>query len=298
MARNTGWTYRAQVGPESAGRSVLAYLADTYAHSGINEWAARLAGGEIELDGRRAHGDEPLRPGQVIAWRRPPWHEPDVPLRFDVLLEDADILAVHKPSGLPTMPAGGFLEHTLLTLVRARHRHAHPVHRLGRFTSGVVLFALSPGAAEALGRDWREHRVSKRYRALGCGVPPWAELEIDEPIGPVPHPRLGTVHAASRQGKPAHSRVRVAEQRDDETVFDVRITTGRPHQIRIHLACAGYPLVGDPLYAEGGIPRVPDPGLPGDGGYLLHAHQLGFTHPATGRHVELVAPLPPELVAR
>ncbi|MGE0459838.1 MAG: RluA family pseudouridine synthase [Vicinamibacterales bacterium] len=298
MTRNRGWTYRVQVGPEAAGRSVLAYLADTYAHSAADAWAARLMGGEVEVDGRHARGDEALRPGQLISWHRPPWCEPDVPLHFDVLFEDASILAVCKPAGLPTMPAGGFLEHTLLTLVRARHPQARPVHRLGRFTSGVVLFALSTAAASALARAFREHRVTKHYRALGCRVPAWAEKEISQPIGPVPHPRLGSVFAASVHGRPAHSTAQVVERRDDETVFDVRITTGRPHQIRIHLAFAGHPLAGDPLYAEGGTPRVPDPGLPGDGGYVLHAHRLGFTHPATGQALEVIAPLPPPLVAR
>lgn len=298
MRPNRGWTYRVQVGPEAAGRSVLAYLADTFLHSGIDEWAARLVGGEVALDGRHAGADEALRPGQVITWRRPPWHEPDVPLHFDVLWEDVSVLAVHKPAGLPTMPAGGFLEHTLLWQVRTRYPGAHPVHRLGRFTSGVVLFALSSDAAGALGRDWRERRVTKWYRALGCGVPDWGETEIVQPIGPVPHPRLGSVHGASAQGKPAHSMLRVVERRDDETVFDVCITTGRPHQIRIHLAFAGHPLVGDPLYAEGGRPRLLDPGLPGDGGYRLHAHRLGFTHPATGQRVDLIAPLPPVLESR
>ncbi|MCC7031295.1 MAG: RluA family pseudouridine synthase [Acidobacteria bacterium] len=297
MTRNRGCTYRAQVGPEAAGRTVLGYLADTYAHSGIDEWTVRLQGGEIELDGRLARGDEALRAGQVLTWHRPPWHEPDVPLHFDVLFEDAAMLAVHKPSGLPTMPAGGFLDHTLLALVRARYLHAHPVHRLGRFTSGVVLFALSAEAAGVLGQAWREHRVTKRYRALGRGVPRWSEMEVTVPIGPVAHPRLGSVHAASAQGRPAHSTLRVVERRVGESVFDVRITTGRPHQIRIHLACAGHPLVGDPLYAEGGAPRLRDPGLPGDGGYLLHAYRLGLAHPATGQELDLVAPLPPGLEA-
>lgn len=295
MGSNHGYAYRAQVGPEAAGRTVLAHLTAAYRHSPIDAWAARLEQGEIELDGRRARGDEPLRSGQVITWHRPPWHEPEVPVHVDVLLEDDAVLAVNKPAGLPTMPAGGFLEHTLLTIVRARRPQAHTIHRLGRFTSGVVLFALSTHAASTIGREWREQRVTKRYRALGRGRATWAELAISQPIGPVAHPRLGTVHAAAAHGKPAYSVARTVERRDDQTLFDVRITTGRPHQVRIHLAYAGHPLVGDPLYVEGGRPRSVDAGLPGDGGYLLHAHRLGFTHPTTGQAVEVVAPLPREL---
>jgi 23S rRNA pseudouridine1911/1915/1917 synthase len=297
VALNRGCTYRAQVGPEAAGRNLIDHLAATYRHSTIRDWSARLARGELAIDDAPATGAEQLRPGQVVAWHRPPWDEPDVPLHFEALCEDAELLAVHKPSGLPTMPAGGFLDHTLLALVRAQHPNAHPVHRLGRFTSGVVLFALTGHAASALGRAWREHRVTKRYRTLGRGRADWAELEIDWPIGPVAHPRLGTVHAASARGKPAHSIVRVVERRDEATLFDVEISTGRPHQIRIHLAFAGHPLVGDPLYVEGGVPRAADPGLPGEGGYLLHAHRLELEHPRTGRNLVVVAPLPRELEA-
>ena len=108
---------------------------------------------------------------------------------------------------------------------------------------------------------------------------PWDTLAIDTEIGSVPHPVLGSVHAAVRRGKPAHSEAHVVERRDDATLFDVDITTGRPHQVRIHRACAGYSLVGDPLYAPGAAPRADRPGLPGDGGYPLHAARLEFVHP-------------------
>ena len=292
MAMNRGYTYREQAGPEAAGRTVLSHLTAVHRHSTVEDWSARLARGEIAVDDAPATGDERLRPGQTIVWQRPPWDEPDVPTAFEVLLEDDSVLAVHKPAGLPTMPAGGFLEHTLLALVRARHPRAHPVHRLGRFTSGIVLFALSDRAASALGRAWRDHRVAKHYRTLGRGVAAWSEREIAARIGPVAHSRLGSVYAASAEGKPARSLVRVVEHRHGDTLFDVQISTGRPHQIRIHLAFAGHPLVGDPLYAVGGVPRAVDPGLPGDGGYLLHAHRLELAHPVTRAPLMVTAPMP------
>jgi 23S rRNA pseudouridine1911/1915/1917 synthase len=103
----------------------------------------------------------------------------------------------------------------------------------------------------------------------------------------VPHPRLGQVHAVSSAGKPATTHVEVLEVRGDQSLVEARIPTGRPHQIRIHLAAAGHPLVGDPLYAAGGLPRDESPGLPGDAGYWLHAHRLGFVHPSTGRRIEI-----------
>jgi len=104
-------------------------------------------------------------------------------------------------------------------------------------------------------RQWSEKEVGKRYRALASGVPNRDELTIAAPIGRVPHALLGSIHAAALHGKPSLSQVVVLERRMDSFLCDVRIATGRPHQIRIHLAAAGHPLAGDPLYGAGGIPQ-------------------------------------------
>ena len=297
MAMNRGFAYRAQIGAADAGRGLAAWLAATYTHSSPAAWTARLAAADVTLDGAAATGAETLRAGQVVVWQRPPWDEPDVPLHFDVVHDDADLIAVAKPGGLPTMPAGGFLDHTLLALVRTRFGEAHPAHRLGRATSGLVLFARTRAAAAALAQAWRGDHVIKIYRALASGTPSWTSRDITTPIGPVPHAALGTLYAASTAGRAAHSAVSVRERRDGATLCDVRITSGRPHQIRIHLAAAGHPLVGDPLYAAGGLPRDGTRVLPGDGGYLLHAHTLELTHPRHGTALRLVAPPPAALRA-
>jgi 23S rRNA pseudouridine1911/1915/1917 synthase len=134
-------------------------------------------------------------------------------------------------------------------------------------------------------RQWSARTVGKRYRALASGIPGQDEMIIDAPIGPVPHAFLGSLHAADPKGKQALSRVTVLERRMDSFLCDVRIATGRPHQIRIHLAAAGHPLVGDPLYISGGVPAQDSRALPGDPGYLLHAAELSFQHPTTGNHV-------------
>jgi 23S rRNA pseudouridine1911/1915/1917 synthase len=203
---------------------------------------------------------------------------------------------VAKPRGLPSVPNGGYLEHTLLFRVRRLHPEAVPMHRLGRGTSGLVLFARTDVARRHVAAEWRAGRVEKTYRALATGVVCADSLTVDSPIGLVPHPRLGRVHAATPLGRPAVSHVRVLARGPHATLVEIAIPTGRPHQIRIHLAAAGHPLVGDLLYVAGGAPGR-QPSLPGEGGYRLHAHRLALAHPHDGRRLALECSPPPDLRA-
>lgn len=295
---NHGFEYREQVGTGGCGTTLLTYLVRRYRHSSEAEWRKRLTDGEILLDGLPGLPDAVPKPGQELLWRRPPWNEPEVPLTYATLYEDEDLLAVAKPSGLPSMPGGGFLDHTLLTLVRRSRPEATPVHRLGRGTSGIVLFARTPGARSNLSAALRQHRMIKIYRALASGAPTSESFSIKTPIGPVPHPQLGTIHAACATGKPAFSRVRILERRGDASLLEVQIETGRPHQIRIHLAAAGHPLVGDPLFTAGGMFRESGNALPGDPGYQLHAERLCLIHPAKQTLVDIWCCPPPDLRMR
>jgi 23S rRNA pseudouridine1911/1915/1917 synthase len=239
----------------------------------------------VLIDDQPANTDSVLHTGSSLVWQRPPWIEPDAPKSFSVLYEDADLLAVNKPAGLPTLPGANFLRSTLLYLVQVYAPEAAPLHRLGRWTSGIVLCAKNKNARTELMRQWSAKRVGKLYRALASGWPDWDETTISTPIGPVPHALLGSIHSASQKGKSALSCVTVSERRVDSFLCDVRIATGRPHQIRIHLASSGHPLVGDPLYGAGGLPLSDTRALPGDPGYHLHAAKLAFCHPGTGRGI-------------
>jgi 23S rRNA pseudouridine1911/1915/1917 synthase len=293
---NQGCEYRERPGPDAEGLTVLEYLSQRYEHSSITEWAERIASGRVLINALPIHSEHVLQRGCELVWQRPPWIEPEAPASFSVLYEDEDLLAVAKPAGLPTLPGANFLQNTLLYLVRAYTPDAAPIHRLGRWTSGLVLCAKNNQSAIALMRQWSANKVRKRYRALASGLPDWNEKTISVPIGPVSHVLLGSIHAASPNGKPALSHVTVLERRSDSFLCDVRIETGCPHQIRIHLAAAGHPLMGDPVYATGGLPALDTRALPGDPGYQLHSAELSFLHPSIGR--ELVIECEPPLLLR
>ena len=306
---NQGWIYPDRITSAQAGVSVLAYYADRYRHSSPEEWAQRLAAGQISHNGRVLDRDEILSPGDRLEYHRPPWVEPSVPLAFDVLYEDNDLLVIVKPAGLPVLPGGSFLIHTLLHQLQERYPQdtPYPVHRLGRGTSGLMLLARSPLARSVLSQQMRQdtataadpqayHHLVKTYRAL---TEPGAlpdRFTLTTPIGPVDHPWLGQVYTASPNGRFALSDGQVLQRSPTANLVEVTIRTGRPHQIRIHLAAAGYPLLGDPLYGVGGIPKIADiPSgqalpVPGDLGYWLQAHRLTLAHPRTQAPMAFTCP--------
>jgi 23S rRNA pseudouridine1911/1915/1917 synthase len=342
-ALNGGYTYRDRVGPESAGQPVSAFYASRYRHSAEAVWRQRLAAGEIGRNGQELRADGPLAAGDRLVWHRPPWWEGAVPALPGPLFDDGDLLAFNKPGGLPVLPAGGWLEHTVLGQIGcqvasgqldAAAGQPRPVHRLGRFTSGLLLCARRPASRAWLSALLRESTLApppgdgspaptsspsrlgrKIYRALLqpplpgsalLALAPGDSLPLTTPIGRRPHARLGMVWAAAvpaaevdgstREAAPdplaAHSTLTLLQRAEESWLVQVTIATGRPHQIRIHAAAAGAPLLGDPLYTPGGLvhPRA----LPGDGGYHLHAHRLRLPL-ADGRMLELEAPLPPRL---
>ena len=302
---NDGWTYKDKVTKSDAGRTVLQYYSLRYRHSTATQWQERIESGQILLNEKRTTVDTLLQAGQKLTYHRPPWKEPQVPF-FEVIYEDADLLIINKPSGLPVLPGGGFLQHTLLHQLQKLYPQDTPVpiHRLGRGTSGLMLLGRSKLAKSSLNEQMRDRAINKVYIAKASGIITEDKFIIRDRIGKIPYPILGYIYGATPTGKYARSDCKVIQRNEDNTVVEVTILTGRPHQIRIHLAAAGYPLVGDPLYDFGGIPRRDESHspkrnkiiTPGDCGYDLHAYQLGFKHPVSNSQMSFTCALPKNLI--
>jgi 23S rRNA pseudouridine1911/1915/1917 synthase len=310
-AFNQGHAYRDCVDRPAA--SIAGFYSERYRHSDQAAWTERLTAGEIWCNGQQLRADAALAAGDRLVWHRPPWQEAAVPVLSErsVVFDDGDLLVLNKPSGLPVLPAGGFLEHTLLTQLQSWAPEARPVHRLGRFTSGLLVCARRPETRSWLSAQLREstsaaadpaapHACRKLYRALTQPLPSaWAIGEtrvISAAIGRRPHPLLDQIWCAADPGDaaalPSRSELTLVERRSDSCLVDLAIATGRPHQIRIHTAVIGAPLLGDPLYRPGGSadPAV----LPGEGGYHLHAYRLNLQL-QNGVSLQLHAPLPASL---
>lgn len=287
------------VDAEAAGWTCLQFYARRYPHSTCQVWKGRLAAGQIRRRDETLCAESLLAVNDRLQYYREPWAEPPAPCWFAVLHEVDHVLAVAKPAGLQVLPAASFLQNTLLYLVRQKRGDDWaPAHRLGRGTTGLVLFVRSTAVRKGVAAAFREGGLRKIYRGLAQGTDLPDQFEVKTNIGAVPDPIMGRLHVAvASGGRPSQSLVRVIERRpsSNTTLVEVEIPTGRPHQIRIHMAAAGHPLVGDPLYEVGGRPG---PGRkagtdgsamvrPGDVGYHLHAMSVEFIHPVTERQVSI-----------
>lgn len=291
---NAGWIYRDR--STTSQETLLEYYATRYPHSSRAEWRDRIEAGQICIDEIAVTDCQTrLKPGQMLTYYRPPWVEPDVPFDLSILHEDSELLVLHKPAGLPVLPGGGFLQNTLWGWLQQQYDEPPtPMHRLGRGTSGILLLAKTAIAKSKLSEAFRDRKIQKIYHALAIGTDQPERFTVTQAIGKVVHPTLGYLYAATESGKAAvsHCCMLVRNCIPDASLLEVTIPTGRPHQIRIHLAAAGYPLWGDPLYGKGGV-AMDHTSVPGDCGYYLHAYQIRFLHPTQGTPLTITAAPPP-----
>lgn len=250
----------------------------------------------MTINGRYAKGSTKLRAGDRIIVLIPPpttisMAPEDIPLK--VVYEDDDILVVDKPAGLTVHPAPGHPTHTMVNAVLARcpgllniGGAVRPgiVHRLDKNTSGLIVVAKNDAAQRNLSNQMKARSVVKRYLVLAHGRLTPEQGTIEAPIGRDPANRKKMAVVSS--GREARTHYRVLRYVDSHTLLEVTLETGRTHQIRVHLAAIGYPVVGDEVYGKGSLVV---------GRQFVHAWRLGFRLPSTGRYIEFTANLPADL---
>ena len=297
-----------QIGPEHAGERVDRVASLLFGEHSRVVLTRAIDEGRLTLDGAVVKPSLRVRGGEVLVLDLPPAapladQPQSIPL--SILYEDEDVLVLDKPPGLVVHPGAGNPDRTLVNALLA-HRpalaslpRAGVVHRLDKETSGVMMVATSMRAHAAFIAALAQRSVRRSYVAIVEG---WlvSGAEYRQPIGRDPHHRIR--QAVRDDGKPAHTSVRVRERYRAHTCVQASLHTGRTHQIRVHLAHAGYPLVGDSTYgARGRLPERPTPELVeairGFRRQALHAESLQFEHPGSGESLGFSAPWPDDLVA-
>ncbi len=283
----------------------LARMFPDYSRSRLREWIER---GEARLEGAAARPRQRVLGGERVALRAEvAARTADAPeaIPLDIVHQDEAVIVIDKPAGLVVHPGAGNRDGTLVNALLALEPglealpRAGLVHRLDRLTSGLLLVARTLPAHTRLVADLQARAVTRQYRAVVCGRMTGGGT-VDAPIGR--HPVRRTQMAVREEGgRPARTHYRVAERLADHTVVDVRLETGRTHQIRVHMAHIGHPLVGDPEY--GGRLRLPRGAgeelravLTGFRRQALHASRLIFTHPVSGERLDLSSALPADMV--
>ena len=238
-------------------------------------------------------------PGKDSSGSAPPGSSPRCPLPRPSCMRTRIFWPWPNPADCPPCPGGGeFLDAHAPRTGPAEASRGQPHAPAGPWHLRNRALRAHRRARKPLQAAFQGAGTRKVYRTLCSGRPEAAAFAITAPIGEVPYAPLGLLHAAQAGGRPSESHVTVLERREGATLVEVEIRTGRPHQIRIHLAWAGHPLVGDPLYGPGGLPLPDTRALPGDPGYLLHAHRLELAHPRTGEWLHLHCQPPPALRTR
>jgi 23S rRNA pseudouridine955/2504/2580 synthase len=294
------------VDAESAGQRLDNYLLrllkgvpKTHVYRVIRSGEVRVNKGRAGADTRVAEGDlirvPPMRVAEVVPSTAPA-------REFPVLLEDEHLLAIDKPAGVAVHGGSGVSFGVIEQLRRSRPqaKFLELVHRLDKETSGVLLLAKKRSALNALQDQFRARDTAKIYSALVFGAWPAKLKVIDQAL----HKSLNAegerhvrVVAADAEGaQRSITLVKVACAYDGVTLLDVTLKTGRTHQIRVHLAASGHPIVGDPKYGDFAANKAFAKAR-GFARMFLHARELGFSHPATGERIALTAALPAECAA-
>ncbi|MCU0241621.1 MAG: RluA family pseudouridine synthase [Vicinamibacteria bacterium] len=300
------------VDAEHAGERLDVFLARSLPEQSRAQLQRWIAAGDVTVDNENARASQRVRAGQTLRIRIPALRpaEPqaeDIPLT--IVYDDAALLVIEKPAGLSVHPGAG---RAAGTLVNALLHHVRDlsgiggverpgiVHRLDRGTSGLMVVAKDDATHRALARQFAERSVEKEYLAVVHGRPRQPRGEIRTLIGRDPKHRQKMSTRIAR-GRTAHTQYSIERALDGATLMRLRIYTGRTHQVRVHMAHLGHPLVGDALYGGGRTPmsrssaaRRAIAGFPRP---ALHAARLGFTHPGSGARLSFASSLSPDIIA-
>jgi 23S rRNA pseudouridine1911/1915/1917 synthase len=270
-----------------------------FSRSRIQRW---IEDGLVLVNSAPGRASYPVRAGDVLDVEpapEPPLHGVPEDIPLSVLYEDDDLVAIDKPAGMVVHAGAGVHSGTLVNALLHRYSALSGVagtlrpgivHRLDRYTSGVLLVAKNDAAHQLLAAQFSGRQVEKIYLALVHGAVKQESGRIDRPIARDPVRRT-RMTARLDEGRAAWSEYRVLRRFDRFTLLEVRIGTGRTHQIRVHLSSIGHPVAGDTLY---GAPAKVE-GRPPLGRYFLHAHRIRFRRPSGGEPISVVSPLPTEL---
>lgn len=288
---------RLTVSPEEAGVRIDKYLAEQLPDITRSYLQKLLKDGSVQMNGKPVKTSTKTAAGAVIELTIPDPEEPeilpeDIPL--DILYEDSDVILINKPKDMVVHPAAG---HYTGTLVNALMYHCKGdlsgingvlrpgiVHRIDKDTTGVLIVCKNDKAHNALAEQLKEHSITRKYRAIVCGNLKEDEGTVDAPLGRHPQDRK-KMAIVRTGGKRAVTHYRVLERFGNYTYIECQLETGRTHQIRVHMASLGHPLLGDEVYGRVKSPFKLE-------GQTLHAMVLGFIHPTTGEYMEFEAPLP------
>ncbi len=299
-------THRLELPADAAGLRLdqaLARALPQYSRARLQQW---IEAGAVEVDGRHPRGKEKVAGGEqvcLLARLEPDHRVAAQPLQLAVVYQDEALIVIDKPAGLVVHPGAGNPSHTLQNALLALDAklavvpRAGIVHRLDKDTSGLLVVARTPEAHTGLVAALAAREIERTYLAICTGVMTGGGT-VDAPIGR--HRTQRTRMAVRKDGREAVTHYRIIKRFRAHTLALVQLETGRTHQIRVHLAHGGYPIVGDPVY--GGRRRLPA----GCGAALvaaltafprqaLHATRLALAHPITGRALEWESPMPADM---
>ena len=282
---------------DEIGKRIDVYIAEYNEELSRSRVQKLIENGLVTVNGKAVKSNYKLRKGDILEVEIPD-PEPleieaeDIPL--DIIYEDKDVVIVNKPQGMVVHPAPG---HYSGTLVNALMYHCKDdlsgingqmrpgiVHRIDKDTSGVLMIAKSDAAHNSLAQQLAVHSITRKYYAVVCGNIKEDSGTVDKPIGRSPKDRKKM--AVVQGGRRAVTHYRVLERFGGKyTLIEAQLETGRTHQIRVHMASLGHPLLGDTVYGSEKQPFKLQ-------GQVLHAKVLGFNHPSDGRYVEFESPLP------